>query len=568
MEDIIMKFVLKNALDYKGSVNPKAVLGQVLRENSDLKSKVPKVLEEIGVAIEKIKGLSYDHIKLKLKSLAPEMLEEKKEEKKVEGPLKALPNAVKGKVVVRIAPSPSGPLHVGHAYGAALNATYAKMYDGKFILRIEDTNPENIYDKAYELIEEDARWISCGKLSQVVVQSSRLGVYYDYAQKLISMGKTYVCTCNADLFRELKNDGKACPCRELDVKEMQVRYDKMFGEYAQGEAVMRLKTDITHKNPAMRDFPVMRINSNIHPKTGKDKKVWPLMVFSVAIDDHDLGVSHVLNGKDHADNAKKEAMIMKCFGWSAPEYKHWGRINFEGLPLSSSKTRIAIEQNEFSGWDDIRLPFLPALKRRGYQQEAFVKFASKIGLSLTDKKVSQEEFWKMINAFNREIVEPKSNRYFFVKDPKEIKIENAPTKKVEMLLHDDFKERGSRSLIGSSKVYISSKDYELEEGRVHRLIDFCNFSSAGKDYKFENEDYMSFKESGERRGRIIHWLPCIDDEVVDVEVLMNDGCVVKGLGEKSLLKVKVGEIVQFEREFFAKVDKIDGRKVSLWYLHK
>jgi len=567
MKDIILKHALKNAYDFDGKVNSKVVLGQVLRENPDLKREVPKVLKEIDAIIKaEIKGLSKADAKKKLEKLAPELLKEKKEEKP-EGPLKALPDAVKGKVVTRIAPSPSGPLHVGHAYGASLNYEYAKMYNGKFIARIEDTNPENIYEPAYDLIEEDANWLSDNNVDKVVVQSSRLGIYYDHAEKLVNMDKAYVCTCDADKWREMKSEKKACPCRDLDKKENQERYAKMFGEYAEGEAVLRLKTDIEHKNPAMRDFSLMRINEHIHPKTGKDSRVWPLMILSVAIDDHDLGVTHVLNGKDHHDNGIKEALIMEYLGWKAPVYKHWGRINFEGFKLSTTKTKLAIEQKEYLGWDDIRLVTLMALKRRGYQAGAFRKYATEIGLSLNDKTVTREEFWKNVNSFNKEIVEPKANRYFFVDQPQKIEIENAPEKIAEIDLHTDFPKRGKRKLPVNGKVHITEDDLKkLGEGVVHRLMDYCNFEIKDNKFIFVSEDYEEYRNT-KNKGNIIHWLPACN-RVVKVEVLMDNNEIVTGLGEEAMTKLKVGDLVQLERRHFARVDKVSKNKVSLWYLHK
>src|SRR3989344_2467817 len=129
---------------------------------------------------------------------------------------------VKGKAVARFEPSPSGPLHIGHIYGLCLNSEFAKKNKGRMILRISDTNPENIYGKAYELIVKDAKWATRNGVSEVAVQSSRLGIYYDYAEKLIDMEKAYVCTCNADKFRELISRMEACPCRDLSKKENQL----------------------------------------------------------------------------------------------------------------------------------------------------------------------------------------------------------------------------------------------------------------------------------------------------------------------------------------------------------
>jgi len=565
MKDIILKHALKNALDFNGKINPKAVLGMTLKENEDLKKEVPKVLKEIEKVIKEVEKLSMEEVKKKLQELAPELLKADKKEN-IEGPLKPLPNAKKGQFVVRIAPSPSGALHIGHAYGASLNYEYAKMYHGKLILRIEDTNPENIYPQAYELIERDAQWLADNNITKVVIQSERLGIYYDYAEKLVSMGKAYVCECDIDQWRTMKGEGKACPCRELEVKEQQIRYAKMFNEYAEGEAVLKLKTDIKDKNPAMRDFSLMRINEHVHPKTGKEQRVWPLMVFSVAIDDHEFGITHVLNGKDHADNAKKEQIIIKYLGGEVPEYKHWGRINFEGFVLSSSKTKLAIEQGEYTGWDDIKLPFLPALKRRGYQAGAFRKYATEIGLSLNDKTVSKEEFWKNINSFNRDIIEPNANRYFFIEDPVKIKIVGAPKKEVELDLHPDYPKKGKRKLVAEGEINITENDFtRLEKGKLHRLMDYCNFEITDNKYKFVSESYEDYKKA-KNKGIIIHWLP--QENNVIVEVVLENGETSLGIGEKGMLNLKENELVQLERNFYARVDKIEKNKIVFWYLHK
>ncbi|MBU1973907.1 MAG: glutamate--tRNA ligase, partial [Nanoarchaeota archaeon] len=521
-------------------------------------------MKEIEKAIKDISKLDESEIKEKLKKEAPELLKKKKEE--VKGPLKPLKKAEQGKVVLRIAPSPTGPLHVAHAYGASLNYEYAKMYGGKLILRIEDTNPEKIYPPAYEMIEEDIRWLTDNNVAEVVVQSLRLGIYYDYAEKLVEMDKAYVCTCDADEWRKRKAESKSCACRKLDVKEQQIRYAKMFNEYAEGEAVLKLKTDMQDKNPAMRDFSLMRINEHIHPKTGKEQRVWPLMVFSVAIDDHELGLTHVLNGKDQADNAKKESIIMEYLGWEPPVYKHWGFINFTDLQISKSKTKLAIEQGEFTGWDDIRLPYLAALKKRGYQAGAFRKFGLETGLSLNDKTVSKEEFWKNINSFNRELVEKDANRYFFVHEAVKVKIVGGLSKEAKIKLHPDYPERGERSLQVSGEVYLNEDDLgNLGEGKVHRLMDYCNFEIVDEKYKFVSEDYEDYRNS-EKKGLIIHWLP--DDKNVVVEVMMDDGKELLGLGEKEMLNLKVGDIVQLERFAYCRLVEKESNKLIFWYLHK
>src|SRR3990167_6173133 len=122
--NLILKHILKNSFDFKGKINTKFVLGIVLKENISLKENVPAVLQEIELRAREVAALTPQQIMKELQKVAHELLQETKEtknDKEIEGLLKPLPNAKKGKVVVRIAPSPSGPLHIGHAYGASLN---------------------------------------------------------------------------------------------------------------------------------------------------------------------------------------------------------------------------------------------------------------------------------------------------------------------------------------------------------------------------------------------------------------------------------------------------------------
>ena len=564
MHTSIEKHVLKNAIEFNGKANPNAVLGRVLAEHPELRKDVKKVMKEIVQAIKKTEKLSLEEQRHLLQKRAPEMLKEQKKvyERKLE-----LPGAVKGKVVMRFAPSPSGPLHLGHAFVLGLNSELCKEYDGKLLLRIEDTNPENIYDKAYHMIPEDMRWLTKGNVAEVIVQSDRLGTYYDHAEKLVHMGKAYVCMCSADKFKRIISKRKACPCRNLSVKEQQIRYAKMFGEYKPGEAVVRLKTDVVHKNPAMRDFPLVRINDERHPRTGTKHRVWPLMNFSVAVDDHELKVTHTLRGKDHMDNEKRQKLIADCFGWNMPVALYVGRINFTDIDLSTTGTKKLILEKKYKDWDDIRLPFLPALKRRGYQPEAFVKYAMDVGVSPADKKVSKQDFFKAINHFNKEVLDPQANRYFFVADPVSIHVKDAPERDVALHLHPDFHARGQRSFKTAQDFLISARDLAaLEEGKIHRLMECLNFVKQKKSFIYHSQDHEEFKTAA-NKGFIIHWLPA-QDKMVDVSVLLEDGSVVKGKGEPRLKDLTEGTIVQLERFGFCRLDRKKGNSVEFWFAHK
>ncbi len=563
IKKVVKKWALDNARKYKGKANQGAVISKIINEIPEIKTKLKEIMPEIAGIIKEVNSLGIEKQIKELEKIAPELLEEKKktEEKK----LKPLPKAVKGKVVTRMAPSPSGPLHIGHAFVLSLNSEYAKKYDGKLILRIEDTNPENIYPPAYEMIEQDAKWLTQNKIAKIEIQSSRLEKYYAYAETLIKKGQAYVCKCDPDKFRKLIQAKKACKCRNLDPKEHEKRWKKMFKEYKPGEAILRIKTDLENPNPALRDWPAMRINTHKHPKTGTKYKVWPLMNFSVVCDDHDLGITHSIRGKDHMTNEERQKQVRRLFGWKDPVALFFGRINFKGIKLSSTETRKKIEYGEYEGWDDIRLHTIRALKRRGYQPEAFIKFAIDMGLSLTDKTVDKKEFYKILNSHNKEIIEPKANRYFFVWDPVEVAINKAPSKKVELALHPDFPKRGKRILNFDRVVLITKDDFKrIEQGKLYRLMDCWNFTRKNGKLTYHSGDIETYRKKG---AGIFHWLP-IEEKTVNVEVLMPDNKLIKGVGESGISKLKIGDIVQLERFGFCRLDSIKKGVYKFWYAHR
>jgi len=560
MKELIRKLVLQNAVKYNGKANPGAVIGHLLGKDPSLKDRMKELSKDINEIIKEVNKLPLEKQAEELKKTAPELLEEKKEAK--ERTLPKLNNA-KGKVIMRFEPSPSGPLHVGHAYVLGLNSEYCREYNGELYLRISDTNPDNIYEPAYELIKEDAQWITKNNVKQFLIQSERLDIYYKYMEKLLSMEKAYVCECDSEAYKKLSLQQQACPCRELPKEEQLKRWKKMFSGYKEGDAVVRVKTDLQHKNPAMRDFPVFRINDSNHPRQKNKYRVWPLMNMAVAVDDIEMGITHIIRAKDHHDNAIRQKYIFDYLKKPFPETIFVGRINFEGMPVSCSKTRPLIEDGTYSGWDDIRLPFLQALKRRGYTPDAFIKYAIDVGISLSDKKVTREEFFKTINSFNKDAIDSAALRYFFVWNPKEITIENAPEQVLELDLHPDNK-KGGRKFRVNGKFYITGDDFDsLKEGRLYRLMDCLNFTKNGSKLVFHSLAYRGYKEKGEK---IMHWLP--KAKANDVEVLMEDNKVIKGLGEEGMKSVKEGQVVQLERYGFARCDKKEKNKLIFWFTHK
>ena len=399
MKDIEKKaraYALKNAISHEGKAQQGAVLSSLFHEGLK-KNEVSKYVKIISEIVKEINHLNLEEQEKEFDNLKKDVSERTGREG-----LSELPNVGKKGVIMRFAPSPSGPLHIGHAMTASLSYLYVKKYGGKFIIRIEDTNPENIYPPAYKMIENECAWLFNSE-AEIIIQSYRMEIYYKYAEKLIKKNAVYVCTCSQDEFEKFTSSKSNCPCRNLDVKENMARWKKMLDEngFKQGESVLRFKSDMKHPNPAMRDFPLARINIHLHPIQKNKYRVWPLMNFAVAVDDIEMEITHVIRAKDHIDNAKRQEMIHKSLGKKSPWTAFLGKFKFTDLEISKTKMRLSIEEGKYSGWDDERLPTIESLKKRGYKPSAFWKFAEQIGLSENDKVMDKKEFFTLLDSFNR-----------------------------------------------------------------------------------------------------------------------------------------------------------------------
>ena len=555
IEETIRKYALQNAVFFKGKANPKAVVGKVLGEVAELRSKSAEVREMVEAIVAEVNAMGLEAQTKALEAINPSMLVKEKKERNYE-----LPDleGVDGKVVMRMAPGPSGPLHIGHTRASVLNDEYVKRYGGELVLRFEDTNPERIEPDAYDMIIEDLDWLGIG-IGRTYYQSDRFDIYYDYTRKLLEMGKAYVCTCDADHWRELKEHGQACPCHDLPVEEQLDRYDKFLaGEYEEGKAVVVVKTDLNHPNPAIRDFVALRLVSHPHPRTGDKYIAYPMMNQSVAIDDHEMGLTHVLRGKDHLNNTLRQEYVFDYFGWKKPIYYHYGLVHIEDTILKTSVIGKGIKSGEFCGWNDVRIGTVRALQRRGITAEAIRSYWLEAGIKSVDVQFS----WDGLYGKNRDIIDPVSNRYFFVEDPVRYDIEGVDVIEGSAPRHPDHPERGNRTyrLEDPRTVFLSSQDSKMfSESKTVRLKDLCNID-YGLPAKYAGDDVSVLKHG----VRAVQW---VGSDGVKAELLMPDGTVRSGLVEAGILG-ETGKTVQLERIGFAVIEEKGDDGVRLVYSHR
>ncbi|HQC34263.1 MAG TPA: glutamate--tRNA ligase [Methanoculleus sp.] len=554
---LLFIYALQNAVKHGGTPKSGAVIGVMLGKHPEFRSRARDIGPLAEDAIAKVAAISPAERKSLLLELAPELLEELSGPHERSRELPALEGAENG-VVMRFAPNPSGPLHLGHARASILNDYYVRRYGGRYVLRIEDTDPRRVDPEAYRMVLEDIEWLGLN-ITDIVYQSDRLDVYYDWCRRLIELGGAYVCVCDAERFRELKLKGKACPCREQTADENLDLWQQMLdGEFYEGDATVRVKTDLAHPDPAMRDFSAMRIvNAPPHPRV--DATVFPLMNFSVAVDDHLLGITHVIRGKDHIANTGRQRYIFDYFGWRPPVYRHYGRMGISGVVLSTSGMREGIRSGLYTGWDDIHLGTLRAIARRGIEPAAVRNAMVDIGIGETDITFS----WENLYARNKELVDPKANRYFFVPDPVEVTVEGAPVHEARAALHPNDPSRGVRVLVAAGTVLLPKAD--IEGKSMVRLKDLYNIRIAW-DGDVPQVTYAgeSLGDARREKAPIIQWLPA--DAKLPCTLHTQDGDI-EGFCEP-LVAGERDNVVQFERVGFARVDAVDGGRVSAYFAHR
>jgi glutamyl-tRNA synthetase len=575
LAELIRKNALLNAMQHGGSAQAGAIIGKIIGERQELKTRVKELSGLISKIVNEVNSLSIEEQRETVEKKWPEALKKEKAEEKR---LPPLPNADKyAQVVTRFSPNPDCVLHLGSARAIILSYEYARIYKGKFVLRFEDTDPKAKRPvlEFYESIRGDLNWLGC-KVDEEYIQSDRLSIYYEYTERLLRDGNAYVCTCTPDQFRKKSLASKPCNCRDLPPEEHLERWKRMLtGGYAEGEAVVRVKTDLEHPNPAVRDWPALRIidtEKYPHPRVGSKYRVWPLYNLAAGLDDHLLGITHIIRGKEHLTNKVRQEYMYKYLGWEYPEAIHYGRLQITGAFLSKSKIVQGVREGLYKGWDDPRLATFAALRKRGITPEAIKKMIIDIGPKTADVTLS----WENLYAYNRKILDLNSDRYFFVSEPVELKVTDVPKVfHAKLPLHPEKPEGGFRKYTitpkGEEKAmsfWIAKKDAGTAEvGKVIRLMELFNIKitsikADAVEASFASESYEEIRKT---KAQLIHWIPVGED--VPCRVVMPDASVNKGRAESACKKLKPDAVIQFERFGFVRVDEV-AAGLTVYYSHK
>jgi len=545
----IYAYALKNAIEFgkadAGRILPKLFLHGL--DKKDIKLIMPEIVKIVG-EVNKSKDKEKEFEKYK------KYVMEKEEEK--EKDLPELPNALDGKVVTRMPPEPSKYAHIGHAITFLINYIYAKKYNGKCLLRFEDANPSKVNQEFVDSMLDDIENYLGIKPDGIRYVSDDMPKLYECVEKIIKNEKAYVCFCDRDKMQDYRHKGKECECRGKSAKENLNQWKEFLkGKYKEGKAVLRIKGDMKSDNHVLRDSVIFRKIDAEHYRQGKKYSVWPTYEFYSPIEEDLMNITHVLRSNEFEERIPLQELIKSFLNLKKQTIVQYGRVNVIDSTTKGREVRELVESGEYLGWDDPRLVTLKALKRRGIVKEAFYELVKHLGLVKHPVNLD----FDMIAAINRKIIDEKAGRYSFVENPVKLDISGKPKiDEIKIPVHPDRPEEKRKIEIGKD-IFISSGDMKEFKGEEIRLLHLYNIKLGNKS-KFTSSENKNIQK--------INWV----SEYVNVKILMPNALWKEGFADKGIEELSEGDIIQFERFGFARLDKIVKKGKSLeyefWYGHR
>jgi glutaminyl-tRNA synthetase len=500
-------------------------------------------------------------------------------------------------VRTRLPPEPNGYLHIGHVKAFMIDYLIGKENDGEVILRFDDTNPTKEETEFVDAIMEDARWLGI-EWAKVTYASDYFDELYEWAQKLVLMGKAYVddqtpeeVSANRGTFTE---PGTNSPYRDRDVEENMDLLERMKnGEFPDGARILRAKIDMAHPNINMRDPAMYRIIHNPpHHRTGDKWKIYPLYDWAHGQNDSMEGVTHSLCSLEYRDHRPLYEWFPEQLGVFKPRQIEFARLNLNYTVMSKRKLRRLVEENYVSGWDDPRMPTLRAMRRRGYTAKAIVDFVKRMGYSTV--ATSNSGVIADIAGLEesvRDDLNKTSLRRMAVLHPLKVVIDNYPDDLVEEMNavnNPEDPSAGTRKVPFSKMLYIEQDDFrEMPPPKYYRLypgnevrLRYAYFIKCTHVVKNEAGEVVEVHATydpttkggdsldGRKVKSTIHWVSA--KHAKEVEVRMYDRLFTKedpeegeegfitalnpnsfkvltGYAEPSLAQTKPGDRFQFER---------------------
>ena len=446
----------------------------------------------------------------------------------------------RGQVHTRFPPEPNGYLHIGHAKSICLNFGLAAEFGGETNLRFDDTNPEKEEQEYVDSIMENVRWLGFDWEGRLFYASDYFGQLYEWAQKLVRMGKAFVCDLSAEEMRQyrgtLTEPGIESPYRNRSVEENLDLLERMrAGEFPDGSRTLRAKIDMASANLNLRDPVMYRILHAEHHRTGNEWSIYPMYDFAHGQSDSIEGITHSICTLEFEDHRPLYDWYIEQLGIHHPQQIEFDRLNITYTLLSKRKLLQLVENGFVRGWDDPRMPTLSGIRRRGYTPEAIRNFCSSLGVSKTNGTIEL----RLLEHHVREDLNKRAPRMMAVLHPLRVVIDNYPegqVEEVEAVNNPEDESAGTRRVPFSRVLYIEQDDfrenppkqyYRLSPGREVRLryAYFVTCTGVVKDDSGEVVEIHCSYDPASRGGNspdgrkvksTIHWVSAA--HAVDAEV--------------------------------------------------
>ncbi|KAJ0173785.1 hypothetical protein K1T71_010934 [Dendrolimus kikuchii] len=498
-----------------------------------------------------------------------------------EGKFVELPHAEMGKVVVRFPPEASGYLHIGHAKAALLNQYYQQAFQGKLVMRFDDTNPAKENVEFEKVILEDVEMLEI-KPDMFTHTSQYFDLMLEYCEKLIKEGKAFVDDTPAEQMKTEREQKIESKNRNNSVeKNLQLWEEMKKGSDIGVQCCVRAKIDMQSMNGCMRDPTIYRCKPEPHPRTGMQYKVYPTYDFACPIVDSVEGVTHVLRTMEYHDRDPQFYWFIDAIGLRKPYIWEYSRLSMTNTVLSKRKLTWFVEEGLVDGWDDARMPTVRGVLRRGMTVEGLRQFIQAQGSSRSVVFMEWDKIW----AINKKVIDPIAPRYTALEPspvPVNLKGVTEPSN-LTVALHPKNPEVGNKTVWVSPRLWIDQVDAKtLKESENATFINYGNImidkihrsedgtvTSVDATPNLDNKDY--------KKTLKLTWLadtpqsPTVEvycvyfDHIISKPVLGKDEDFkqyirhqtrweIPMLGEPELLKVKVGDIIQLQRRGFFRVD--------------
>ncbi len=436
-----------------------------------------------------------------------------------------------GKVLTRFPPEPNGYLHIGHAKAMRFSFTSSTQANGHCYLRFDDTNPEKETKEFIDNIKENVEWLGY-KPWKITYASDHFEKLYELARELIKKEKAFVCHQTKEEMNEYRDKKLDSPFRNRSVEENLKLFEMMRqGRFDEKVCCLRMKIDMKHSNPCMRDPVAYRIKYAPHPHAGDKWCIYPTYDYTHCLNDSLENITHSLCTLEFEIRRDSYYWLLEALDMYRPFVWEYSRLNLTKIAMSKRKLTDLVNKKLVTGWDDPRLPTINGLRRRGYTAEAINNFVDTVGVT----RRGNDNFLsiKLLEHCIRTDLDKKAPRTLAVLDPLKITLVNVPDHykvEIETPIFPKNKEAGNQKITINKVIYIEKSDFSMQTNEDFfgltltqevglKYTGIIKFKESVKNEKGEITELLCEfdPESKKTKGRI-HWISATEAAKVEIRL--------------------------------------------------